>query len=266
MKIAVIGAGAMGLAFMRSWIESSIQSAENLIIIDKAAQRREIIKSELGVLPEQDLARIKEAQLIFIAVKPQDFSVLAEELNAVINQQQLIVSIMAGISLSKLSQSLNGHTRLARVMPNLPIIISSGICAYYADPSLEPVALNILEQLLKAGGEVLRFDDENLLNAVTAISGSGPGYIFYFLNILSQICAEFGFTEEQSRALISKTINGSVELWNKDSRSPHELCELVTSKGGTTEAALSHFDSNQIGKILSDAIKKAKDRAEELAA
>jgi pyrroline-5-carboxylate reductase len=264
MKIAVIGAGSMGMAFVRSWLTKEIHPKEDIVIVESSAKRIEEVLSECQIQITSDYSTVKDAQIIFIAVKPQDFKAAAKDLVKVINKQQIIVSIMAGVTIQTVKDSLGLHAGVVRVMPNLPILTASGISAYYPDPSVEAVMINILDQLLKAGGEVLRLDSEELLNAVTATSGSGPGYVFYILDHLMQTSKELGFNEEQARHLISATIKGAVDLWLKDGRSAEELRKAVTSKGGTTEAALLHFDESNLGKILKDGILKANARAGEL--
>lgn len=265
MKIAVIGGGSMGMAFVRSWLAKEVQKKENILVIESCPERIKQIRSDMQIEVSSDFSLVKETQYVFIAVKPQDFGTVSAELTKLIKPEQIVVSIMAGVPLNKISQSLNGHKRVVRVMPNLPILTGSGISAFYVDPAVEQVAANILEQLLRAGGEVLRLDKEDLLNAVTAISGSGPGYVFYLLQNLMKVSKEFGFKDSESRHLIASTIRGSIDLWLNDRRTTEELCAAVTSKGGTTAAALSHFEENKLGTIVTEGIVKAKKRAEELA-
>ncbi len=265
MKVALIGGGSMGMAFVRSWLTNEVLTLENVFIIESSANQVEKVRSELPVKIDSNFNSLKDADFIFIAVKPQDFELLAKDISSIIKPDQIVVSIMAGVPISHISELLNAHQRIVRVMPNLPILVSRGISAYYINQNLEQVAANILEQLLKSGGDVLRLENENLLNAVTAISGSGPGYVFYLLQHLMEVSKELGFSQDQSISLLSSTFKGSIKLWQKDSRSAEELCKAVTSKGGTTAAALAHFEENKIGQALKEGIHKAKIRADELA-
>lgn len=264
MKVAVIGGGSMGSAFIKCWVNKKILPKENICVIESNPEKATRISSEYSVNVSNDLTEVQDYQIIFIAVKPQDFDSLACKLTEIVKPEQFLVSIMAGLSLKIVSDKLNKHRRLARVMPNLPIICAGGLSAYYSVPEVEHVALNILEQLLKAGGEVIRLDNESLLNSVTALSGSGPGYIFYFLKYLMKSATEFGFNEEQAKSIIAQTMKGSIELWIHDGRPAEELCSAVTSRGGTTEAALAHFDKHNLGTKLEEGIMQARLRADKL--
>lgn len=264
MKIAVIGGGSMGLAFVQAWLENDILKADSIIVIESSAARRAVIQDQVPLRVEENLESVKDAGVIFIAVKPQDFPAAAKNLSQFLKPEQVVVSIMAGVPVSAISSKLNGHARIARVMPNLPVIIGSGVSAYYVDNSMEHVAVNIIDQLLRAGGVTLRLPSEDLLNAVTAVSGSGPGYIYYFLKAGMEAASEFGFDEEQAKTLIAQTVLGATTLWIKQQRSPQELCDQVTSKGGTTEAALKYMEDKKVGQILKEALIEAHSRAEKL--
>ena len=148
MEIAVIGAGSMGMAFVRCWLSKEILVKENIYLIESSEQRIKDVKSEISLQIENQLSAISDCQFVFLAVKPQDFETVAKELANHLKPDQVIVSIMAGVKISKISKLLNSHTAIIRVMPNLPILVAAGISAYYAASSIDHVIINIFEQIL----------------------------------------------------------------------------------------------------------------------
>jgi len=200
---------------------------------------------------------------VVLAVKPQALGDLAPELGAHLTGRHVVISIMAGVRLAKLTEALGAHvTRLVRVMPNTPMMVGQGMSAIAAAPSARPGDDKLAMQLLSAGGEAVRVD-ESMMDAVTAVSGSGPAYVFYLAEAMQNAAEELGLGE-QAPTLVAQTLVGAAQLLAESEHSAAELRKRVTSPGGTTEAALKHMDEQQMERIIIEAVKAAAKRSEEL--
>ena len=203
------------------------------------------------------------ADVLLLAVKPQDLRAALEPLGEAA-RGKLVVSIVAGVRLADLSRWLGGHDRIVRSMPNTPALIGAGIAALYPPPGVAAADRDRAESILGAVGETVWVDAEALLDPVTAVSGSGPAYVFWFIEQLAQSGVALGLSEETSRRLALQTVLGAAQLAAQSGEPPAVLRERVTSKGGTTEAALRVFDEERLAERLRKALQAASRRGAEL--
>jgi pyrroline-5-carboxylate reductase len=264
MKITIIGCGNMGLIYARAFLKYNIVNKEELLLAEKSEQRKqELLKLDIGQVCVVSDPRIGESELIILAVKPQDFTELGAELKKVVKPSNIIVSIMAGMKLERI-ESVLGHACIVRAMPNSPAELGMGMTAFTANKHLSIEQIRKAENLLATTGRTVFFENEELLDAVTALSGSGPAYFFYLVKQMVEAGKKMGFDEATSNMLVKQTMLGSFHLMNTANKSLDELIKAVASKGGTTEAALTVFNETGVGENLQKGIVKARDRAREL--
>ncbi len=265
MKIAVLGAGKMGLAFSKSFLKYDLIKPKDLHLITRNQLRKTEILEEF---PESHVSSFDEIQevdadLIIVAVKPQDFAFVAENLPFRISEKSLVLSIMAGISIEKIQKALN-HQFVVRSMPNSPTLLGMGITGYTAAEGISFNQLIQVERLLNSTGRSVYLEDESLLDGVTALSGSGPAYFYYIVDAMIKAGTEMGIEENLSKLFVKQTMLGAYHLINNSEKSLDELIEDVASKGGTTEAALKTFGDNHLKEALKKGILSAENRAREL--
>ena len=265
MKIAVLGAGKMGISFSKSFLKYELIKQEDLQLITRNKDKISSISQEfprVQVLAFDEIQNI-EADLVIIAVKPQDFHFVAENLPFKFNENQLLLSIMAGISIEKIQKLLN-HNAVVRAMPNSPSLLGMGITGYTSAPGISFTQLIQIERLLNSTGRSVYLEDESLLDGVTALSGSGPAYFYYIVDAMIKAGTEMGIEENLSKLFVKQTMLGAYHLINNSDKNLEELIQDVASKGGTTEAALKTFDDQRLKEILKDGILAAEKRAQEL--
>jgi len=264
MKVTIIGCGNMGLVYARAFLRYNIVSTENLLLAEKNEMRRdELQRMNTGrVIVVTDPA-ISDSNLIIIAVKPQDFSELAPLLRGLIHPEAIVVSIMAGITIPRLEHDL-AHKYIIRAMPNSPVEVGMGMTGFSAHKSVSLEQVRSVENLLSTTGRTVFFEDENMLNAVTALSGSGPAYFYYIVRAMVEAGTEMGMTEAVASTLVKQTMLGAFQLINNAAKPYDELIRTVASKGGTTEAALSVFENGRMHETLVKGIIRAGERSAEL--
>ena len=265
MKIAVLGAGNMGISFSKSFLKYELIKPQNLHLITRNQQKKAKILDEFPGSQISSFGEIKEldADLIIVAVKPQDFSFVAENLPFKISENSLVLSIMAGISIEKIQKALH-HQFVVRSMPNSPTLLGMGITGYTAAEGISFNQLIQIERLLNSTGRSVYLQDENLLDGVTALSGSGPAYFYYIIDAMIKAGVEMGIEENLSKLFVKQTMLGAYHLINNSDKSLEELIKDVASKGGTTEAALKTVDENALKETLKKGILSAENRAKEL--
>ncbi len=264
MKIAVLGAGNMGISFSRSFLKYELLKPQNLHLITRNENKKSKLKD---AFPDSEISTFDEikkldADLIIIAVKPQDFTFVAEHLPFNFSEKSLVLSIMAGISIEKIQKLLN-HKFVVRAMPNSPTLLGMGITGYTAADGISFSELMNVERLLNSTGRSVYLEDESLLDGVTALSGSGPAYFYYIIDAMIKAGTEMGIDENLSKLFVKQTMLGAYHLINNSDKSLEELIKDVASKGGTTEAALKTFDENELKSILKKGILAAENRAKE---
>ena len=261
-RIAFIGGGNMATALIGGLVRSGRAPAEILVIEPFEAQRDKLLQAT-GViaLPAPD-ARLAAVATVVWAVKPQMFAEAVAPCAAFIGSA-LQVSVMAGIRSDALVAA-SGSGRVVRAMPNTPALIGQGIAGLYARPEVDAAARAEVEALFAPTGESLWVAQEAQLDAVTALSGSGPAYVFYFIEAMMLAGQQMGLDAEQARRLAQSTFAGAAALAQQSPLPPAELRAQVTSKGGTTFAAISSLDDSAVKAAFVKALHAARDRAEEL--
>lgn len=264
MKILVIGGGNMGLTYAQSFLRAKITTQKDMMILEKNAKKaEELAKKDIGTVygnPEQCL---NNADLIILAVKPQDTDALFASLKPYVDAQQVFVSIMAGVTIETISTAL-GVKKVIRAMPNLPAQIGMGMTTFTSTDEVTRIELVMVQNLINTTGKTVYVKNEQFIDATTAISGSGPAYVYYFMQAMMEAAKEMGFTASEAELLVSQTFKGAVDLYNKSNLSCAEWIARVSSKGGTTEAAVKTFNKHKVHEDIMRGAKAALDRAIEL--
>ncbi|UII25711.1 pyrroline-5-carboxylate reductase [Fulvivirga maritima] len=264
MKVLVIGAGNMGLAYAKALVRSELLQRQNLMISDTDPKKTEELKTISRFEVHTDLTEcLPKADIIFIAVKPYHAEDLFSEIKSLIVPEQIIISIMAGVTIKSMQDGL-GIKKVVRAMPNLPAQVGKGLTSFTASDEVSRLELSTVEKLLSTTGKAVRLDTENDIDASTGISGSGPAYVFYFMQSMMDAAKKMGFSDHDSKVLVSQTFEGAVELFNKSNISPQSWMNRVASKGGTTRAALDSMEDNNVKQLIEEAAYAAFDRAVEL--
>jgi len=264
MKILIIGGGNMGLTYARSFLRSHITSKEDMMILEKSPQKaQELAKKDIGTVYGNPEECLKESDLVILAVKPQDSSALFESIRHLIDPQQVFLSIMAGVKIEAISKALNAE-KVIRAMPNLPAQIGMGMTAYTSSDTVTRIELVMVQNLLNTTGKAIYVEKEEAIDAATAISGSGPAYVWFFMKSLMDAARDMGFNYSEAELLVSQTFRGAIELFGKTNFTCEEWIERVCSKGGTTEAALATYESTEVGKDIMAGAEAALKRAIEL--
>ena len=264
MKILIIGGGNMGLTYAQSFLNSHITKKEDMMILEKSPEKAaSLAKKDIGTVCETAEACIKVADLVIFAVKPQDCEKLFADLKPYIDPQQVFLSIMAGVKISTISEYL-GAKKIIRAMPNLPAQIGMGMTAFHSTDDVTRIELVMVQNLLATTGKTLYVEKESSIDAVTAISGSGPAYVWYFMKSMTEAARQMGFNESEAELLVNQTFRGTVNLHTKSNISCQEWMNRVASKGGTTEAALASFAKTEVEKDIITGANAALNRAIEL--
>ncbi len=262
-KLAFIGGGNMAGAIFGGLLRGGWPAAEITVVEPGAEQRARLAQAHpsLQLLAQAD-ATLAAAEIVVWAVKPQSFSDAAAPCAAHVGGA-LQLSVMAGIRSDVIAQA-TGSQRVVRAMPNTPALIGRGIAGLFARPAVAAGERSDVERVLSPTGQLLWFDREADLDAVTALSGSGPAYVFYFIEAMMQAATEMGLGDAQGRALALATFAGATALAAQSDEAPAVLRERVTSKGGTTEAALASLEASGVKAAFVRALQAARRRAEEL--
>ncbi len=260
--VAFIGGGNMASALIGGLVRSGHSAAQIVAIEPFEAQRARLLQ-DFGVVAQASAdARLAAAHTVVWAVKPQLFTEAAAPCAPYI-EQALQVSVMAGVRSDSIVHA-SGSPRVVRAMPNTPALIGQGIAGLYARPTVDDAARSEVQALFEPTGAVLWLNEEADLDAVTALSGSGPAYVFYFIEAMMQAATEMGLSEAHGRLLAQSTFAGAAALAQQSPLSPTVLREQVTSKGGTTYAAISSLQASDVKAAFVKALHAARDRAIEL--
>ena len=263
LNIAFIGGGNMAQALIGG-IAGKLTAAANIHVVDVMPQTLADLSQCFGVttaVTPSDM--LTSADVIVLAVKPQQMREVVASIRPYV-KSQLVLSIAAGIRAADLSRWLGGHQAIVRTMPNTPALIGKGITGAVAMTAVSDAQKQMADAILRAAGETVWIDDEAQIDAVTAISGSGPAYVFYFIEAMQQAAVELGLSAEQGRQLAQATFAGAAELAIRSDEPVSLLRERVTSKGGTTYAALTSMEDSGVKAALVKALHAAADRGREL--
>jgi pyrroline-5-carboxylate reductase len=261
-KVSFIGGGNMAAAIIGGLIASGTQPAD-IEVVEINADARAQLAARFGVVTHSDISQARLHALIVLAVKPQSLPGVATALAARLDGQ-LVVSIAAGVRVADLARWLGGHQRIVRAMPNTPALVQAGISGLYASATLSQEARSQAEAVLRAVGGVVWVEDESQLDAVTAVSGSGPAYVFYFIESLEAAAVAQGLAPATARQLALQTFFGAAKLALESGEEPAVLRQRVTSKGGTTERGLSALEDAAVRLAIGQAVEAASRRSAEL--
>jgi pyrroline-5-carboxylate reductase len=265
-EFGFIGAGNMAEGIIAAAVKDKLFGGNELIVFDPLAERGRFCAGRYGVEVAKDNDQVvAESQRIILAVKPQTFDEVIAPLADAIGKDQIIVSIMAGVSTERIEEKFSHiNARVVRVMPNLPIRLGAGMSGICAGRYSSTRDVADVQTLFEAGGGTVIIRDESLMDAVTAVSGSGPAYFYYFVEAMTAGGVACGLTEADALKLAEYACLGAGRMMVETREAPAELRKKVTSKGGTTQAALEHMAAAGLDKSIREAVQAAFQRAREL--
>ena len=267
LRIAFIGGGNMANALIGG-LAGKLTPGANIHVVDPNPDALQRLRQQFGTATAAAIDdAVAASDVVVLAVKPQQMREVATQLRAQLRPQtgkQLVLSIAAGIRAADLSRWLGGHDAIVRTMPNTPALIGKGITGMTAMAGVSPQQREAADAIMRAVGATVWLDDEALIDPVTAVSGSGPAYVFYFIEAMQQAAEDMGLTAEQGTQLAIATFVGASQLAAQSSEPVSVLRERVTSKGGTTYAALTSMDAGGVKQAIVKALKAAAARGREL--
>jgi len=258
LNITFIGGGNMASA-MLSGLKNNGFAMQPICVIEPSAEKRTQLASQFSV-QATDTLNVEKSNIIILAIKPQQLKDVCASLSSALSQQ-LIISIAAGIRTKDISRWLNGYAHIVRVMPNTPAQIQAGVSALYALDEVTETQRNAANMLISAIGKTLWLENENEMDAVTAISGSGPAYVFYLIEALTDAAVKLGLSADNARLLALETFTGASLLAAQSTLPVETLREQVTSKGGTTEQGVLVLESANIKEIIYQTAKAAAEKS-----
>lgn len=262
-KVVFIGAGNMAEAIVSGMVSAEFCAPEKIIMTDIRPERLSDLAAEHGVSTSTDNCVVKNSEIVVLAVKPQIMNEVLKGILPVLRKETLVISIAAGISASKIEEALGEGIRVVRVMPNTPALIGQGASAVAAGELADEADLEVAEAILGCVGLTVRVDEKDL-DAVTALSGSGPAYVFYLLESMLAAAERMGLEKETARILALQTVEGAARLMKDSGEEAAVLRAKVTSKGGTTEAAIRSMDESGLKEAIVTALLAAQARSVEL--
>jgi pyrroline-5-carboxylate reductase len=265
-ELGILGAGNMAEAIVRGVLNAKRLTPQQIIAADVSPERRKLFQTELGVTAVEDNADVAgQSRTVLLSVKPQMMLTALGGIGKVLQPDALVISIAAGISSKFIESALGDRAawRVVRSMPNTPMLVGEGMVGIAAGKNATAEDLASARQLFESAADVIEVA-ESQIDAVTAISGSGPAYFFFLVEQMIQAGTQLGLSPEQSRKLAAKTALGAAKMLVTSADSPSELRRKVTSPGGTTAAAISSMELHGLPKIVVDAIKAAEKRGKEL--
>ncbi|MDN4493438.1 pyrroline-5-carboxylate reductase [Ureibacillus aquaedulcis] len=263
-KILFVGAGSMAEALIQGWVEQKVIPSENIYVTNRSKFERLIELNEsyaVNILVDHE--KIREMDLIILAMKPKDVQPAMERIQPFISEDTAILSVLAGIPIQTIEEGI-GRRPIARVMPNTSATIGMSASGIAFNEQVDDYQKVLYLQMLEAIGIVIEVEEDKL-HAVTALSGSGPAYLYYLLEAWEAVGAEFGLSKEVVRELMVQTIAGSAAMLQSVKEEPTALRKKVTSPGGTTEAGITALENNHFNEAVYACIKSAEARSRELA-
>ncbi|KHF76349.1 pyrroline-5-carboxylate reductase [Acinetobacter vivianii] len=262
-NICFIGGGNMAQALIGGLLSRGLPTTR-ITVSDPVEQIRHVLE-EKGIQTTTDnVEAIKNADVVVLAVKPQVLATVLQPLNGLLSDK-LVISIIAGAEIQTISDLIGGSQRIVRVMPNTPALVQTGAHGIYASEAVDAQDRELTSQILAATGLTIWVENEAQIDAVTAVSGSGPAYFFYLMESMIRAGKNLGLDEKVATALTLQTALGAAQMAITSSNSPAELRKNVTSPNGTTQAALEVFDRAQISQNIQAALAAAQKRSQELA-
>jgi pyrroline-5-carboxylate reductase len=264
MRVGIVGAGVMAEAMINGLLADRALAPEHLVASHPRRDRREVLAQSLGITTvARNRDALTDAEIVVLAVKPQMLGGVMREIGPVLRDEQVVLSIVAGATLEALSIGLR-HAAVARAMPNTPAQIRRGITVWAASPACTARQRDLARAVLRALGEERQVDDEAFVAMATALSGTGPTYLFAVMEALIDAGVHMGFPRELAHDLVVETLIGSAEYAKRSELHPAQLRNLVTSPGGTSAAAIYELEKGRLRTVLSDAVWAAYRRTLEL--
>jgi pyrroline-5-carboxylate reductase len=264
--LAFIGGGAMGEAMIGGLLNSQTVEPKAITASDPHKQRMQDLESRFGISTTiENLAAARNADIVVLSVKPQMLRFVFRDLCGKLRKDALVLSIIAGARVESMTQGLK-HGAVVRSMPNTPAQVAEGMTVWTASPDVKPAQRDQAQAILRAFGKELFVADEVFLDMATAISGSGPSYVFLFMEALIDAAVHLGFSRDDARMLVTQTVRGSAIYAEQSSSHPAEMRNLVTSPGGTSAHALYQLEKGGFRTLLSKAVWAAFQRSVSLAA
>ncbi len=264
MKIAFIGGGNMGEAMLASVLAKGLASIEEITVSDISQSRNHYLEHQYGVSVTGDNCQaVSRGDVVVLAIKPQNLSQVMAGLKGAFRSPQLVLSIIAGARIGTMCQGL-GYRQVVRVMPNTPAQVGEGMSVWTATPEVTEQQKEWAGSILGAMGREIYVEDEKYIDMATAVSGSGPAYVFLFAEAVASAAVDIGLSSDMARELVQQTILGSAYFMQRSDKPPTELRRMVTSPGGTTAAALAQFEKGQFTGLVKQAVTAAYRRAKEL--
>lgn len=262
--VAFIGCGVMGEAMIKGMLSQGLVSPDQIIGADPHAERAEALKAQYGILTTSDnLTAADAADVLVLSVKPQVIHKVMLPLRGRVDKIGLVLSILAGVTSRTLADGLL-NARVVRAMPNTPGQIGQGMTVWTAAPGVDAVRRQQAEAVLGALGDTLYLEDESYLNMATALSGTGPAYVFMFMEALIDAGVHMGFSRRDAERLVLQTMRGSVAYASESALHPAQLRNQVTSPGGTSASAIYELERGGLRTVIADSVWAAFRRASEL--
>ncbi len=264
MKIAFIGGGNMGEVILSAVLAKGLASSQAISVSDISEPRRQYLEQKYNVTVTGDNRQaVSRGDIVVLAIKPQNLAEAMAELNGRLKSTQLVLSIVAGASINTLSVGLS-HNRVVRAMPNTPAQIGEGMSVWTATAEVTEQQKGWAGSILSAMGKEIYVDDEKYIDMATAISGSGPAYVFLFVEALIEAARHIGLPQDMAQELVSQTLLGSSHFLQQSGKEPSELRRMVTSPGGTTAEALARLEKGQFTELVKQAVEAAYNKAKRL--
>ena len=264
MKIAFIGGGNMGEAILSAILAKGLSSPEAITVSDISQTRLQYLRQKYTVSVTSDnLQAVSRGNIVILAIKPQNLTEVMAGLNSQLRPSQLVLSIIAGARISTLRLGLN-HSHVVRAMPNTPAQIGEGISIWTATDEVTKPQKTLAGSILGAMGKEIYVDDERYIDMATAVSGSGPAYVFLFAEALTSAAMNVGLPYDIAQELVLETILGSALFMERSGKLPAELRRMVTSPGGTTAEALARLEKGKFTELVKQAVTAAYNKAQEL--
>ena len=264
MKIAFIGGGNMGEAMVAAVLDKGIATPKDILVSDIVEARRKHIKQKYGVIVvSSNLGALTGSDVVILAIKPQNLTVLMAELSSQFKPAQLVLSIIAGAKIDTLRRGLK-HNCIVRAMPNTPAQIGEGMSVWTATTEITEQQKALASSILGAMGGEIYVDGEEYIDMATAVSGSGPAYVFLFMESLIDAAVDIGLPHDMAQELVSQTLLGSGHFAQKSGKELAELRRMVTSPGGTTAEALLQLEKGGFSDLVRQAVRAAYEKAKSL--
>jgi pyrroline-5-carboxylate reductase len=263
-RVGFVGGGNMGEALIKGLVRADVVSPKSVSATDVRPERLAELERQYGVRVGQDnRALVREADVVILAVKPQIMDAVVKEIAATVTRDKLLISIAAGVSTARIRAALGKDARLIRVMPNTPALVLEGVTAVGRAQGLDPGDLDVAQEIFSAVGRVVVLDEE-LMDAVTGLSGSGPGYVAIVVEALADGGVKMGLDRATAQTLAIETVAGAARLLAQTGMHPGALKDMVSSPGGTTIAGIAALEEGGIRAALIRAVERATHRSREL--